>query len=292
MNNYQENLNKTKAIVATSSACFQSIQKPHNVFDLPINIHIDGKRHLDGQNISIDELSKQILQNPNLSVSTSAPDEGQLIEFFFDLIAKGIDEVMVITISSKVSLTYQTIRSIQSIFGKKLTIHLFDSRSISHGEAVLVYEAAKMLDEGKDFSEIFVRLNHIRDKMTVFVTVDNVKTMVKTKRLSAPAGFFATLFDIKPVVHLDNTGALVAYEKIRGFEESLYRVVELIAEHADGKKGKFYTACNTINPYLPNLKQVAQDFGIKIAFNAPLTNVVIANVGVYALAMMFVEEYN
>lgn len=290
MNNYPEKPNKHKAIVATSSACFQSIHKPHNVFDLPINIHINGESFLDGQSISITELSNRILSNPNLSVSTSAPDEGQLIEFFFELIHQGINEIMVITISSKVSLTYQTIRSIQSIFGDKLKIHLFDSRSISHGEAVLVYEAAKMLDEGKDFSEIFVRLNHIRDKMTVFVTVDNVKTMVKTKRLSAPAGFFATLLDIKPVVHLDKTGTLVAYEKIRGFDESLYRVVELIAEHANGKKGDFYTACNDINPYLPALKRVAREFGIKITFNAPLTNVVIANVGVYALAMMFVEE--
>lgn len=283
--------NKTKAIVSTSSACFSEIFTPHNVFNLPINVHIGDELYLDGYNISIEELSKQLIDNPNLPAYTSAPDEGQLIEFFFELVEQGIDEIMVITISSYLSQTYQTIRSIQSIFGKKLTIHLFDSRSISHGEAVLVYEAAQLLDKGHDFPEITRRLNQLRQQMYMYITVDNLRAMVRTKRVSAPAGFFANLLDIKPIVFMEGTGKLVPHQKIRGFEESVYRVVELIAEQSAGKQGSFYTACNEINPYLPLLNRTIKDFGFKKVVNVPLASVCVANVGVYALGMMFVENY-
>lgn len=280
-----------KMIVCTSSSCMNYLERPSNIAILPINVHINNKDYLDGVNIDINEISEQIINTPKLPVSTSAPDTGQLLEFFYELVNKGINEVMIITISSFLSQTYQNIQSIQAIFGDKLKIHLFDSCSISHGEALLALEASKMLYEGKEFSDIARQLTRIRQNMSMFITVDNLKTMIRTKRISAPLGFFADLFDIKPIVYTEQDGRLDAYQKVRGFEESVYRVVELVSEQAQGRQGTFYTACNTINPHLPMFKQAIKEFGIHNVFHAPLASVCVANVGVYALGMMFVENY-
>lgn len=279
-------------VVCTSSTCINLVEWPDNVAMLPINVHVGNDDYLDGVDISIDEISKQILNNPKLPVRTSAPDEGQLIEFFFELVEKGIDEILLITLSGKLSLTYANASRIQAIFGRRLTIHLFDSRSLSHGETLLVYEASRMLYEGKDFSEIVPHIYNIRKRMSIIVTVDNLKTMVKTKRISAPAGFFGDLFDIKPLAEIADDGQIVPVEKIRGFEESVYRMVELLYQKSEGKKGSFYTACNSINPYLPLFKRAITDFGLRNVLNVPLASVCVANVGVYAVAMMFVEDYH
>lgn len=267
------------------------LKRPSNIAILPINIHIDNQDYLDGANIYIDEISERIINSPKLPVSTSAPSTEQILEFFHDLTNQGVKEVMVITISSFLSQTYQNIQSVQTIFGDKLKIHLFDSRSISHAEALLALEASKMLYDGKDFAQITERLTHIRQNMTMFITVDNLKTMVKTKRISAPAGFFADLFGIKPIVRTEQDGRLNAYQRIRGFEDSVYRVVELISEQSQGKQGTFFTACNTINPHMPMFHQAIKESGIHDVFHAPLASVCVANVGVYALGMMFVENY-
>lgn len=280
-----------KMIVCTSSSCMDYLEKPSNVAILPINVHINRHNFLDGKNISINDISRQLIHAPKLPVSTSAPSEKQLLEFFLNLIKQGVNEIMVITISSFLSKTYENIQAIQTVFGNILKVHLFDSRSISHAEAVLTYEASEMLRMGKSFYEINARLEQIRNNMTMFITVDNLKTMVRTKRISAPMGFFASLFDIKPIVHTASNGKLEAYQKIRGFEESMYRVVELIAQTSEGKQGSFFTACNTINPHAERFHQVIEQFGIKNVFHAPLASVCVANVGVYALGMMFIENY-
>lgn len=265
--------------------------KPNNVAILPINVHIGRHSFLDGKNISINDISQQLIRAPKLPVSTSAPTEKQLLEFFLDLIKQGVNEVMVITLSSALSHTYHNIRAIQTVFGDVLKIHLFDSRIISHAEAVLTYEASEMLRMGKSFYEINARLEQIRQNMSMFITVDNLKTMVRTKRVSAPMGFFANLFDIKPIVYAAPNGKLEAYQKIRGFEESLYRVAELIAQTSEGKQGSFFTACNAINPHAERFYQVIDEFGIKNVFHAPIASVCVANVGVYALGMIFAENY-
>lgn len=285
------NNSPTKMVVCTSSTCINLVEWPDNVAMLPINIHIGDGDYLDGVNISINDISKRIIANPKLPVSTSAPDEGQLIEFFFDLVEKGIDEILLITLSGKLSLTYANASRIQAIFGNKLTIHLFDSRSLSHGETLLVYEASRMLYEGKDFSEIITHIHNIRKRMSIIVTVDNLRAMVKTKRISAPAGFFGDLFDIKPLAEIGDDGRIVPIEKIRGFEESVYRMVELLHKRSVGKKGSFYTACNSVNPHLPLFKRAINEFGLRNVLNVPLASVCVANVGVYAVAMMFVEDY-
>lgn len=280
-----------KMIVCTSSSCIDYLEKPNNVVTLPINVHVGRHSFLDGKNISINDISKQLIHAPKLPVSTSAPTEKQLLEFFLNLIKQGVNEVMVITLSSVLSQTYQNIRAIQTVFGDVLKIHLFDSRIISHAEAILTYEASEMLRMGKSFHEINARLEQIRQNMDMFITVDNLKTMVRTKRVSAPAGFFANLFDIKPIVYTSLSGRLDAFQKIRGFEESMYRVVELIAETSEGKQGSFFTACNTINPYAERFYQVIEEFGMKNVFHAPIASVCVANVGVYSLGMIFVENY-
>lgn len=279
-----------KMIVSTSTSCVGYLEKPDNVAVLPMNVQLASMNYVEHKNIDVSSLYRKLSENPDLEVSTSAPDEGQLIEFFYDLVENGIDEIMVITLSAKLSQTYQNIRSIQSIFGDRLKIHLFDSRTVGFAEAMLVYEASHMLKEEKDFFEISRQLNRMRDKQLGYMIVDNLKTMIRTKRISAPAGFFATLFGIKPIVYMQNTGEFVPYEKIRTFEKSLYRMVEIVANEAHGKKGKFYVALTEQNAYTPLLQDALRDFGIKNVTKVPYSIVALINAGADSMAIIFMED--
>lgn len=281
-----------KMIVCTSTSCISYLGKPKNVTVLPINVHIDDEDYIDGQDLTVSELSARMLSNPNSRVRTSAPHEGQLIEFFYGLIEKGITEVLVITLSSKASLTYKNIEGIQTIFGEKLKIHLFDSRSISHSEALLTFEASKMLEEGKEFEEMIPRLNKMRDGMHLYITADNLKPMIQAKRISGVAGFIGTLLDIKPLIYVQDNGEVVGYEKVRGFERSLYRLVELIVSDARGKQGTVYTAYVPNNPYVALLNQTLRRFGYHNVTHLPIASATIANIGPNSIGMMFVEDVN
>lgn len=279
-----------RLIVSTSTSCLDYLDKPDNVKMLPMNIHIRNKDYLDGQDLTIEQLSTFILTNPDVQPTTSAPSQQQLINFFENLVNEGIEEVLVVCVSETLSLTAANIRQVRDMFIGRLAIHIFNSRSVSHGEAVLVYEAAKMLNENALIPEIVAHLNQVRDKTSMYITVDNLKAMVRTKRLSAPSGFFANLFNIKPIVVVDIKGQVSAHEKVRSFERSLVRLAELIDGHARNRKGQLYIMANTVNPYLNELKQILERMGYHQVPTMPIASVSVANIGVYAIGVLFVEH--
>ncbi|MFW2176692.1 MULTISPECIES: DegV family protein [unclassified Moraxella] len=280
-----------RIIVSTSTSCLDYLDKPANVITLPMNIHLNGNHYLDGKTITNNELATYLVTHPNSYPETSAPSESQLIDFFYELVKQGYEEVLILSLSSRLSETYQNIKEIRAMFASKLNIHLYDTRSVSHGEAVLVYEASKML-RNPDVSvpQIILRLNQIRAKSTYFITVDNLKGMIRTKRISAPAGFFANLLNIKPIVICGDEGQFVAYEKVRSFDKSLSRLAEIVASEMQGKSGKLYLLSYEKNPHLPQLSQMLGAMGLYNVPVMPIASVSLANIGVYAMGLLFVED--
>lgn len=279
-----------KMIVSTSTSCLDDLGIPENVKMLPMNIHMGGANYLDGETISLDQMQRALLDNPSLNVTTSAPTENQLIEYFYQLIKEDVQEVLIICLSSSLSQTYNNLLNISSMFSHRMKIYLYDSRTISHGEAVMVLEASKLLNQGATMPEIITQITALRQKMTIYMTVDNLKTMIRTKRISAPAGFFANLFDIKPIVYLNDSGRIVPFEKVRSFDKCIRRLAEIVVDEVKGKKGQMYLASGQLNPYIKPLTMHLAQRGYADLPVMPIASVSLANIGVFALGVIFIED--
>ena len=279
-----------KMIVSTSTSCLDDLGIPDNVKMLPMNIHMGGANYLDGKTISLDQMQRALLDNPSLNVTTSAPTENQLIEYFYQLIKEDVQEVLIICLSSSLSQTYSNLLNISSMFSHRMKIYLYDSRTISHGEAVMVLEASKLLNQGATMPEIITQITALRQKMTIYMTVDNLKTMIRTKRISAPAGFFANLFDIKPIVYLNDSGRIVPFEKVRSFDKCIRRLAEIVVDEVKGKKGQMYLMSGQLNPYIKPLTMHLAQRGYADLPVMPIASVSLANIGVFALVVIFIED--
>lgn len=279
-----------KMIVSTSTSCLDDLGIPENVKMLPMNIHMGGANYLDGKTISLDQMQRALLDNPSLNITTSAPTENQLIEYFYQLIKEDVQEVLIICLSSSLSQTYNNLLNISSMFSHRMKIYLYDSRTISHGEAVMVLEASKLLNQGATMPEIITQITALRQKMTIYMTVDNLKTMIRTKRISAPAGFFANLFDIKPIVYLDDSGRIIPFEKVRSFDKCIHRLAEIVVDEVKGKKGQMYLVSGQLNPYIKPLTMHLAQRGYADLPVMPIASVSLANIGVFALGVIFIED--
>lgn len=279
-----------KMIVSTSTSCLDDLGIPENVKMLPMNIHMGGANYLDGQDLSLDRLSRVLLDNPNIDISTSAPTENQLIEFFYQLIKEDVQEVLIICLSSSLSQTYNNLLNISSMFSHRMKIYIYDSRTISHGEAVLVQEASRLLKQGMEIPQIITEINRLRDKIHIYLAVDNLKGMIRTKRISAPVGFFANLFGIKPIVKMEDSGEMVAFEKVRSFEKCIERLADAAINAANSKKGKMYVISGNLNPHTKSLLNYLSSRGYAKTEVLPAASVSIANIGVFTLGCVFVED--
>lgn len=104
---------------------------------------------------------------------------------------------------------------------KNADITVIDSRSASTGEGMIVYNAIKMLENGKQKNEIVNWIEENKLKVNHWFTVNDLNHLKRGGRVSGAAAFIGTVLDIKPVLHVDDEGRLIPVTKVKGRKKSL-----------------------------------------------------------------------
>ncbi|VEU80085.1 DegV family protein [Haploplasma axanthum] len=261
--------------------------------DFPIEVIratlvIDKKEYEDFVDITAEKFYDIVVKNPNIDLSTSQTSTGRIADVYEKLKNEGYTDVIVVTVSSKLSGTFQG-----AVLAKELVeginIYPIDSRSVSQGEVYLVLEAIKMIKEGKEVKTIIDKLEKMRDNISVYVLVDTLKYLVKNGRLSATSGFLGTLLKIKPLLKIQKDGSLVPHEKIRTTKKARERLIEIIKDEIKGKNiGLFIVHTNNRDEAL-SLKEDFLKLNSKLEIDVvPLTPVVGVHAGPGTLAVGYI----
>lgn len=223
-----------RLVCTTSTSCLDYFSHEEDIRTIRLKIDLDGQLLKDGTEIKADEFYKKISLDKNLVPKTSQPSLGELLEFFEQLIAEGYDEVIVTTISSKLSGTYNGICQCKAILGDKINIIPFDTKTVCFNEGCFALEAAKMIRLGHDTAEIIQKLEHMRANNKIMFAVDNLEYLVKNGRLSGAAGFLGKALKIKPLLELFDDGTIQAVEKIRSTKKALEGVCDRFLDYTNG----------------------------------------------------------
>ena len=114
-------------------------------------------------------------------------------------------------------------------------IELVDSLAASAGEGLLVYGALCNRKAGMSLAD---NAQWVRDNALHLVhwfTVDDLHFLKRGGRCSPSAAFFGSMLSIKPVLHVDNEGRLIARQKVRGRQQALRALANKFGELADEK---------------------------------------------------------
>ena len=128
------------------------------------------------------------MKNQELIPSTAQAATGVILEQYEEMVKKGYDELLVISISQKLSGTYEgCMLAAKMLDDVKVTV--FDSRTLSYPQAKMALDASKMIQDGKSLEEVLKRLEYIRDNSMIWFTVETLRYLVKNGRLSGASGF-------------------------------------------------------------------------------------------------------
>lgn len=144
------------------------------------------------------------------------------IEAFEPVLQAG-EDVLYIGFSSKLSGTVQSALSAAEELKSKFpdrSVAVTDSASASLGEGLLVYYAARLQKE-LGLNELAAWLEQNKLKFAHWFTVDDLVYLKRGGRISGATAAIATILNIKPVMHVDDEGYLVAVEKVQGRKKSL-----------------------------------------------------------------------
>ena len=101
------------------------------------------------------------------------------------------------------------------------TILCLDTLCAAVGEGLFVMEAAKKQAQGMDIHTLYCWLEEHRMNLCHWVTVDTFDHLKHGGRVSATSAAMGTLLGIKPLIHVDESGKLVAVGKPRGQKKAL-----------------------------------------------------------------------
>lgn len=258
-------------VCGNSGIDYKEVDFPYEI--IRSRLIIEGKEHEDFIDISADEFYERLNENPDLKISTALVSPGEIIEKVENLKKEGYKEVVAIVISSGLSGTYQAVKiAADSVEGIKS--YVVDSRFVSFGQLIQVYEAAKMIKEGKSGEEIFNHLESFKKRIRLYVLVDTLKYLVKNGRLSVASGMIGSLLRIKPLLHINEEGRLVPFQKIRTSSRARKRFIELAKEEIDKGIDGFYLAYTDNKEYVEGIKEeileYAPDLNISLHLLTPV----------------------
>lgn len=178
---------------------------------VPLTISFGSEEFIDGVNMSRKEFYEHLAVCTNLP-TTSQPSPDSFARAYEEAVQAG-DQVIVITISSKLSGTYQSANIGAMDFED--SVFVVDSENAAIGAGILAEYAMQLAENGMSAKEIVDVLEADKKKLTLFATLDTLEYLVRGGRLSRVAGVAGGLLNIKPVITLRD-GAIEVVGKARG----------------------------------------------------------------------------
>lgn len=200
--------------IITDSASDMVDSKRSDVTFLPLRVIFGDTEYRDGIDITRKEFYEKLVEGDEI------PKTSQITPFEFGEAIKATreagEDVLVITMSSKLSGTYQSAAVAASEYDEGVAV--VDSANVSVGEYILVEYAIRLKDEGRSLSEIVTELEKAKEKIHVIALLDTLEYLKKGGRISKAAAFAGGLLSIKPVIAVEN-GEVVVLGKARGSKQ-------------------------------------------------------------------------
>jgi DegV family protein with EDD domain len=216
-----------------SNLSLEFIKSIPNLKLAPLQINIDGKYVRDIIEISPEEVYANLKTKP---ITTSLPkieDYLEAVDFFKK---EGYTDILVITISSGLSGTYNAFRNANAET-EGINIHLHDSKTLGMAEGYIVLEALKLVEEGKPVKEIKEILDDLRfNKSVAFFTVETLKWLRKGGRIGFVEGTIGDILHVKPIIAVNDDGVYHTISKGFGMKRTYITMRKKLVERFGDKE--------------------------------------------------------
>lgn len=257
---------------------------------VPLTVHFGDEEYIDGVTIDHKTFYEKLIESDVLP-TTSQATPAAFSDLFEKITAAG-DTAVVLTISGKLSGTYQSaVIAAQDYPGN---IYVVDSQSASIGAGILAELALQLADSGMAAPSIAQRLETEREKVCIVAMLDTLEYLKKGGRISKAVAFAGGLLSIKPVISLDD-GEIKILGKARGSKQGNNLLVQEIekAGGVDFEKPLLlgYTGLYDVllMKYVEDSK-VLWENGTEDLHFSPIGSVIVTHAGPGAIAVAFFKN--
>lgn len=218
-------------ITDSASDIPRRIIEEYNLHVIPTPVTLDGKDYFDGVTLQPNEFYR-IQKENKVDIKTYHISQFMFYEHFKPYAERG-DEVLYICFSTGIAGTFQAANLakedlLEEYPDFKLTI--IDSKCASLGFGLVVYKLLRMQRNGASKELLMEAADFFCGHMEHVVTVNTLEYLARGGRLSKTSAAVGGVLDIKPIIIVNENGALESVEKVRGMKKTLKRCLEMVKE--------------------------------------------------------------
>ncbi len=186
---------------------------------VPVDVIVDGVVLPEGDSIDI---AQAVRDGVKVSTSRSTPEA--FTKEFESLSSEGYEHAVVVTLSSKLSGTFDS--AIVAARTSPISVSVCDSLSIGLGLGFPVVNAARAAQSGASVAQVLEVVEKGIASSKVFFYVDSLEYLKRGGRISATSALLGTALSVKPIMTILD-GEVVLKEKVRTQAKALTELVRL-----------------------------------------------------------------
>ena len=286
-----------RIVTDTSSNLPTAYLQAENITVIPFTFHTESGEQSCMDTASFDAKAFYTAMRNGEKVTTSQIPPQRFVDNIRPMLENG-EDVLFVSMSSGISGSYASgqiaARQLREEFPDRKLL-LVDTYSASLGEGLLVMRAVNCRREGMCIDETYKTLRALRHRMAQIFTVDDLRYLRRTGRLSNLEAAVGTVLQIKPLLKGDPQGKIVCFAKLRGRQRAIEAIAkryeELVVDAQDQTVGIAHADCAPDAQILASLlrRSSKPPKNILMVDYEPVTG---SHVGPGALALFFLADEN
>lgn len=174
----------------------------------------------------------------------------------------------------------------------KADITIINTKSAAIGQGLLILKAVEMLKKGSSKEDIISWIETYKYNMNHWFIVDDLMYLKRGGRLSTFSSAIGTLMNVKPMLTLNNEGAIVNTANIRGRKKAIKSLLEVYEKNRENFEnetiGISHSDCLEDAQYLKEL--ILEKYNIKNILIGSIGPVIGSHTGPNALTLCFLGK--
>lgn len=219
--------------------------RQHNLHVIPTPVVIDDVDYFDGETIQTEEFY-HILDDIKRDVKTYHINPAMFTEAFLPY-AKAGDSIIYLCFSTGIAGTYNAANIAKNNLLEDypdFDLTIIDSKSASAGFGLVVSKLVTMLEKGASKEEIIEAADYFISHIRHVFTVETLAYLIKGGRLTKFKGTLAETLDMKPVLIVNEEGALAVIKTVRGRKKSLRYLIDYAKENIYQPENQTIALCH------------------------------------------------
>lgn len=228
---------KWNIALVTDSTCdlAQELIDYYQINVVPINLNFGDNHFLDKVTIQPQQFYNML--ETEVQFPTTSQINEQTFTNLYSHLASHYDAIIAIHLTDKFSGTYaNSVKAgnrISQEFNKP--VYVIDSKNVSGAVGLLVLKAAQRIEAGDSAATIVELVEQSVAQTKIYVSVRDLKYMIKGGRVSKPKGMIASLIGLNPVISMDENGKSLLFGNTFSQEASLKKILNHIVEIGQNK---------------------------------------------------------